>query len=54
MGWTPDQVRACSISDFAAALDGWQTANGAKPDGPDLSDEAFEELDQLMAQYPDD
>lgn len=33
MGWAPDVVRACSLSDFTAAFEGWRKANGV-PDAP--------------------
>ncbi len=37
MGWTPQQVDACSLWQFAAAVDGWNAANGgdeAMPEPP--------------------
>ncbi|WP_166657123.1 hypothetical protein [Azorhizobium sp. AG788] len=30
MGWTPREVDACSLWQFAAAVDGWNTANGGE------------------------
>jgi uncharacterized protein (UPF0276 family) len=50
MGWTPDQVRALSLSDFAAALEGWSLAQGGKPP---LKEDDVAMLDDLMARYPD-
>lgn len=28
MGWPPQAVRACSLADFSAALDGWLLSHG--------------------------
>lgn len=43
MGWTPADVRACSLGDFFAALDGWKRAQGAA-DEIDLSDADVRDL----------
>lgn len=42
MGWTPDQVRACTMSDFALAWDGFVASKGSsEPDAPDLEDAEY-------------
>lgn len=52
MGWTPDEVRQTSFSDFAAATEGYLLSQGAEiDDGP--SEEDVKELDALMEAYPD-
>ncbi|MEL6999844.1 MAG: hypothetical protein AAFP68_16410 [Pseudomonadota bacterium] len=53
MGWTPGEVRACTLLDFEAAIRGWLKSKGVDADGPDTSDEAIEALERLMEQYPD-
>lgn len=50
MGWRPDHVRAHSISDFVAALEGHLMAQGVKPP---LKQADLDNLDALMARYPD-
>ena len=32
MGWTPAEVRAASLADFTAAMDGWVRAQGIGAD----------------------
>lgn len=45
MGWTPADVRACSLGDFFAALDGWKRAQGIGDDaGVRLDDDDVREL----------
>lgn len=51
MGWTPDQVRAHSLSDLAAAVEGYQLRNGGKPP---MRESDVEALESLMARYPDE
>jgi len=51
MGWTPDQVRAHSLSDLAAAVEGYQLRNGGKPP---MRESDVETLESLMARYPDE
>jgi len=53
MGWTPGEVRAVSLSDFAASLEGWQRAQGLDPDNPRKGPMTRAELDALRAQFPD-
>jgi len=48
MGWTPQQVRALSLSDFEAAFDGWMAAHCPQPDGPDYSPEQVARLDAIV------
>lgn len=51
MGFAPDQVRRCSVSDFLAAREGWMIAQGQEPP---LKKDDLEWLDDLMSRYPDD
>lgn len=52
MGWQPPMVRQTSLSDFAAAVEGWLMSQGVKvEDGP--SEAEVRELDALMEAYPD-
>ena len=51
MGWRPEDVRGVTLSDFNAAFEGYQLANGIDT-GPDVSDEAMKDLDDLMTRYP--
>jgi len=48
MNWRPDEVRACSLSDFAAAIEGWGLAQGRKRP---LRQSDVDELDALTAEY---
>lgn len=51
MGWTPDQVRACSLSDFALAWDGFVASKGSgEPDAPTAED--AEEIRRYFAARP--
>lgn len=48
MGWKPDEIRKCSLNDFAAAFEGWQAAHGGPrnwKDQVDYSPEAIAELE---------
>jgi predicted lipoprotein len=49
MGWRPDEVRACTMAEFAAAQEGWLAAQGVDL-GPTREDVA--EMEALMARYP--
>ncbi len=40
MGWTPQQVDGASLWQFAAAVDGWNVANGGQPVMPPPPTEA--------------
>jgi len=51
MGWTPRDVRACSLPDFAVAVDAFNAQHA--PPGPDTGPEALARLDELMDRYPD-
>jgi len=51
MGWRPDEVRAATLHDFLAALEGWRGANGISDDAP--TDDDVKRLDELMRRYPD-
>lgn len=48
MGWPPSAVRAASLADFSAALDGWLRANGVGEDGPQgavaLTDDDYRDI----------
>lgn len=46
MGWRPDEVRAVSLSDFMACIEGWNEAHGGDAGGLDDGDRA--ELETLM------
>lgn len=48
--FTPDQVRAMSLQEVTAAIDGFQEFNGAGRDG-DLP--TMDEVDEMMRLYPD-
>lgn len=50
MGWRPDEVRRCSLSDFLAAFEGWSIAQGGEPP---LKQSDVERIESLMARYPD-
>lgn len=45
---TPREVDACSLWEFGAAVNGWNTANGGESKPESLSDD---EHDALMAKY---
>jgi hypothetical protein len=47
MGWGPEQVENCSLWQFNTMFDGWLTSKGieAKPDM--LTDDWFDEFDEL-------
>lgn len=52
MHFTPDQVRAMSLPEISAAIDGFQEFNGGKQDKfADLP--TMEEVEEMMALYPD-
>lgn len=36
MGWTPSEVRACSLADFVAAVDGYLRSKGIESGGGDV------------------
>lgn len=46
MGWTPREVRAATLADFSAAIDGWLRANGAERDG--LTGDEIETLAEML------
>lgn len=50
MGIGPNEVRELSLSDLAAAFQGWQMSQGIEPP---LNESDVERLDSLMARYPD-
>ena len=49
MGWTPAEVRRTSLSDFAAALDGFARSKGVEEGATDPLTRA--ELDDLLRRY---
>lgn len=51
MHFTPDQVRAMSLAEIGAAIDGFQEFNGDKRNN-DLP--SLDEVEELMRLYPDD
>lgn len=52
MGWTAGMVREHTLADFNAIFEGFLALHG-HDSGPDMSDDAVRELEQLMEQYPD-
>ncbi len=49
--FTPDQVRAMSVAEISAAIDGYLEANGADDKFRDLP--TPEEVEEMMQLYPD-
>lgn len=47
--FTPDQVRAMSLKEITAAIDGFQEFNGAERDDVPT----MEEIEEMMRLYPD-
>jgi len=47
--FTPDQVRAMSLAEVSAAIDGFQEFNGSKRDDVPT----MEEVEAMMQLYPD-
>lgn len=50
LGWSPDTFWTATITEFNAAVDGWNRAHGgASPDAM-----SREELEDMMREYPDE
>ena len=53
VGWPPSEIRAASFAEIIAAWVGFARVQGWLESGPDRSREAEDDLDALMARYPD-
>ena len=51
MGWTPRQVDACSIWEFAAALEGWRRMH-CRPDEDGITQSEFDEIGDFLDEAP--
>lgn len=50
MGWAPDALWSCTLSQFIAAMDGWIEFHVASPDDG-VEPPSEEELADLIARY---
>lgn len=51
MGWRPQDVRAASLSDFAAAFRGWKMSQGIKDEEREITAEDRAWLDDMLRKY---